>query len=50
MNSVASWTRLISNKPQQKCIHYNSIPTDKFLTLDKTKCGENTIMSQMKEN
>ena len=36
-NSVASWTRLTSNEPQQKCIHCNSVPTDKFLTFDKTK-------------
>ena len=37
MNSVASQTRLTSNEPQQKCIHCNTVPTDKFLTLDKTK-------------
>ena len=36
MNSVASWTRLTSNEPQQKCIHCNSVPTDKYLTFDKT--------------
>ena len=47
-NSVASETRLTSNKPQQKCIHCNSVPTDKFLTFDKTKYGQNTIVSQMK--
>ena len=50
MNSVASWTRLISNKPQQKCIHCNSVPTDKFKIFDKTKYGENTIVSQIKQN
>ena len=50
MNIVASQTRLMSHKPQQKCIHCNSVPTDKFLTFDKTKYGENTIVSQMKEN
>ena len=49
-NSVASWTKLTSHKPQQKCIHCNSVPTDKFLTSDKTKYGENTIVNQMKEN
>ena len=49
-NSVASQTRLTSNKPRQKCIHCNSVPTDKFLTFDKTKYGQNTIVSQMKEN
>ena len=49
-NSVASCTRLTSNKPQQKNIHCNSVPTDNFLTFDKTKYGENTIVSQMKEN
>ena len=31
-NSVTSQTRLTSNEPQQKCIHYNNVPTDKFLT------------------
>ena len=50
MNSVALQTRLTSNKPQQKCIHCNSVPTDKFLTFDKAKYRENTIVSQMKEN
>ena len=50
MNNVASWTRLTSNEPQQKCIHCNRVPTDKFLTFDKTKYGQNTIVSQMKEN
>ena len=49
-NSVASLTRLTSNKPQQKCIHCNSVPTDKSLTFDKTKYGQNTIVSQMKQN
>ena len=46
-NSVESWMRLTSHKPQQKCIHCNSVPTDKFLTFDKTKYGENSIVSQM---
>ena len=32
MNSVASWTRLTAHKPQQKCIHCNSVPTAKLLT------------------
>ena len=50
MNSVASDIGLTSQKPQQKCIHCNSVPTDKFLTSDKTKYGENTIVNQMKEN
>ena len=49
-NSVASWTRLTSNKPQKKCIHCDSVPTDKFPTFDKTKYGQNTIVSQMKQN
>ena len=48
MNSVASQIRLTSNEPQQKCIHCNTVPTDKFLTFDKTKYGQNTIVSQMK--
>ena len=47
INSVASWIRLTSQKPQQKRIHCNSVPTDKFLTFDKTKYGENTIVNQM---
>ena len=42
--------RLTSHKPQQKCIHCNSVHTDKFLTFDKTKYGENSIVSQMTEN
>ena len=50
MNSVASHIRLTSNEPQQKCIHCNTVPTDKFLTFDKTKYRQNTIVSQMKEN
>ena len=49
-NSVASRMRLTSHKPQQKCIHCNSVPTDKFLTFDKAKYGENCIVSQMTEN
>ena len=50
MNSVASHTRLTFNEPQQKCIHCNSIPTDKFLTFDKRKYGQNIIVSQMKQS
>ena len=50
MNSVASCIRLTSYEPQQKCIHCNTVPTDKFLTFDKTKYGQNIIVSQMKEN
>ena len=49
-NSVASWIRLTSNELQQKCIHCNSVPTNKFLTFDKMKYGQNTIVSQMTEN
>ena len=49
-NNVASWMRLTSHKPQQKCIHCNSVPKDKALTFDKTKYGENTIVNQMTEN
>ena len=37
MNSVASWIRLTAYEPQQKYIHCNRVPTDKFLTFDKTK-------------
>ena len=50
INSVTSQTRLTSHKPQQKCIHCNSVPTDKFLTFDKTKYGENRIVNQVTEN
>ena len=49
-NSVASWIRLNSNEPQQKCIYCNSVPTDRFLTFHKTKYGENTIVNWMTEN
>ena len=48
-NSVASQTRSTPNEPQQKCIHCNSVPTDKFLTFDKTKYGQNTIVNQLKQ-
>ena len=50
INSVASWTRLTSHKPQQKCIHCISVSTDKFLIFDKTKYGENTVVNQITEN
>ena len=50
INSVASEIRLISHKPQQKCIHCNSVPIDNFLTFDKTKYGENTLVNHMTEN
>ena len=50
INSIASQIRLTSHKPQQKCIHCNSVPTDKFLTFDKIKYGENTIVNQMTKN
>ena len=50
INSVTSWIKLTSHKPQQKCTHCNSVPTDKFLTFDKTKYGENTLVNQMTEN
>ena len=49
-NSVASCMRLTSNEPQHKCIHCNSVPTDKFLTFDKTKYGENSTVNQITEN
>ena len=45
-NSVASRMKLTSHKPQQKCIYCKSVPTDKFLTFDKT----NSIVSQITEN
>ena len=50
MNTVASQIWLTSNEPQQKCIHCNIVCTDKFLTFNKTKYGQNTIVSQMIEN
>ena len=49
-NNVASQPRLTSHKPQQKCIHCNSVPTDKFITFDKTKYGVNTLVNEMTEN
>ena len=42
--------RLTSHKPQQKCIHCNSVPSDKFLTFNKTQYGENSIVGHMTEN
>ena len=50
MNSVALCMKSTSHKPQQKCIHYNTVPTGKYLTFHKTKYGQNTIVSQMTEN
>ena len=49
MNSVALCIKLTSHKPQQTCIHCNTVSTGKYLTFDKTKYGENTIVSQMTE-
>ena len=49
MNNVALCIKLTSHKPQQTCIHCNTVPTGKYLTFDKTKYGENTIVSQMTE-
>ena len=49
MNSVALCIKLTSHKPQQTCIHCNIVPTGKYLTFDKTKYRENTIVSQMTE-
>ena len=42
--------KLTSHKPQQKCIHCNTVPTGKYRTFDKTKYRQNTIVSQMTEN
>ena len=50
MNSVALHIKLTSHKPQQTFIHCNTVPTGKYLTFNKTKYGENTIVSQMTEN
>ena len=42
MNGVASHIRLTSNEPQQKCIHSNTVPTDKFLRIwTKYNCESN---------
>ena len=49
MNSVASRIRLTLNEPQQKCIHCNTLCTEKFLTFNKAKYGQNTFVSQMIE-
>ena len=50
MNTVPSQIWLTSNEPQQKCIHCNIVCIEKFLTFNKTKYGQNTIVSQMIEN
>ena len=50
MNSVALHMKLTSHEAQQKCIHCNTVPTSKYLTFDKTKYGQNTIVSQITEN
>ena len=50
MNSVASQIWLTSNEPQQKCMHCNTLCTEKFLIFNKAKYGQNTIVSQMIEN
>ena len=50
MNSVASWIQLTSNTPQQKCMHCNIICTEKFVIFNKTKYGQNTLVSQMIKN
>ena len=50
INSVASWIQLTSNEPQQKCIHFNTLCTEKFLIFNKAKYGQNIIVSQMIEN
>ena len=50
INSIASQMRSISHKQQQKCIHCHTVPTDNFLTFDKTKYGENTLVNNMTIN
>ena len=50
MNSVASQIQLTSNEPQQRCIHCNTLCTEKFLIFNKAKYGQNTIVSQVIEN
>ena len=49
-NCVALHIKLTSYKPQQICVHCNTVPTGKYLAFDKTKYGQNTIVSQMTEN
>ena len=39
--------RSISHKQQQKCIYCQSVPTDNFITFDKTKYGEITLVNHM---
>ena len=48
-NSVALHIKVTSQKLQQTCIHCNTVATGKYLTFDKTKYRENTIVSQMTE-
>ena len=50
INSIASWRRSISHKQQQKCIHCHTVPTDNFLTFDKTKYGESMLVNNMTIN
>ena len=47
MNSVASQILLTSHEPKQKCIHCNTLCTEKFLIFNKAKYGQNAIVSQM---
>ena len=49
INSVASQMRSISEKQQQKCIHCHTVLTN-FLTFDKIKYGENTLVNNMTIN
>ena len=42
--------RSISHKQQQQCIHCHTVPTDNFLTFDKTKYGGNTLVNDMTIN
>ena len=50
MNSVAYQIGVTLNEPQQKCIHCNTLCTEKFLIFNKAKYGQNTLVSQMIEN
>ena len=50
INSIASRMRSISDKHQQKCIHCHTVLTENFLTFDKTKYGENTLVNNMTIN
>ena len=50
INSIASQMRSVFHTQHQKCIHCHTVPTDNFLTFDKTKFEENTLVNNMTIN